>query len=84
MFTHTGTVSVVFGANEPDNDKPARKVIVDLPGGARTSFFIPEGNDPPAGSTISWGPHYAWDESRGWRVHKLTWEADPDAPLSPA
>ena len=80
----TGTVSVVFGANVPDDNKAARKVIIDLPGGDQTSFFIPEGNDPPVGSTISWGPHYAWNEALGWRVHKLTWEADPNALLSPA
>ena len=80
----TGIVSDVHGANEPDNDMPARKVIIDLPGGTRTSFFIPDGNDPPVGSEISWGSPSAWNEKRGWRVHRLTWETDPDASLSPA
>lgn len=77
----TGVVTAVYGANEPDNNKPAREVIIDLPGGGWTSFFIPIGDDPPIGATISWGPHHAWWADH--KVAKLTWEADPNAPLSP-
>ena len=81
-MTSTGIVSAVFAASGPENDKLARKVIVDLISGDRTSIFLLNGTDPPVGSTISWGLHYAWNAKRHWCVHKLTLEIHPDEQLS--
>lgn len=87
---HTGIVDYVSGANTPDSNRPAQKVVVNVPEsdvppeGAepkltpyqpQVAFFIPLGPAPAAGETISWGAHHA--QWAGQRVDKLTWEMAP-------
>ncbi len=71
----TGKVQCVYGANVPDTDEPARKVVVTTTTGTELAFFIPEGNDPPAGVEINWGPRHCW--WNGQKVRKLSWEMKP-------
>lgn len=89
MFTHAGIVNDVFGANVPDTNVPAQKVIVDVAkpevqsqGEApkfayqpQVAFFLPWGPAPQRGEAISWGPHHAWWP--GKRVDKLSNDMAP-------
>jgi hypothetical protein len=75
----TGRVVHVDAGAVPNTNQAARRVLVDRPSGERLLFYVPVGNDPPEGVTISWGPHHAWWP--GHRVDKLSHEIDPDAPL---
>lgn len=72
-----GIFSVVFGADEAENHKPVRKVVVDIPGGDCTSFFIPIGSNSLAGSTLSWGPHYVWADLVAGASVSLPWKSTP-------
>ena len=74
-MSNTGIVSEVFGANVPDTNRPAQKVIVDRAGQPQVAFFIPIGVAPAEGEAIEWGPHHAWWV--GERVDKLTWAMAP-------
>ena len=68
-------VRSVFGVNVPDTNEPPRKVIVALPDGKETTFFIPCGNDPAEGEAISRGPYYGWWPRE--KVRKLSWAMAP-------
>ena len=75
-----GRVADVFGANLRDTNEPARTVVVNREGGGRVAFEIPvDGVAPEIGEEIAWGPHHCW--SPRFRIAKLSWERDPDAPL---
>jgi hypothetical protein len=71
----TGTVNDVYGANVPDTDEPALKVIVDRPGRPQVAFFIPIGTQPLPGEAISWDARHA--TFYGGHVKKISWEMAP-------
>jgi hypothetical protein len=74
----SGYVDMVFGANVPNTNRPARMVLVNRHDGPQVQFAIPvDGPAPVYGDAIEWGPHHA--EFGGHKVDKLTWEMDPNS-----
>ena len=49
----TGRVVHVDAGTVPNTNKAARRVLADRPSGERLLFYVPGGNDPPEGATIS-------------------------------
>jgi hypothetical protein len=80
----SGTGRVVEARDDfvPDQDKRnAQRVLVDWPGHPRICFYIEPGPRPAVGDPISWGPHHChWPGHAN--IDKLTWEMDPNAPLT--